>query len=150
MNAELQSANDKLQISNEQLRDRTLEITDLNTFLDSILGSLEAAVIVLDRDFNVQVWTRQAHELWGLRADETVGTAPTELRRRVAYGRATALAARGDHWGANGNRWSSVARRESARPPRQPPCHSDGIADRLRPTRWRTDLDGGRLRSRAD
>ena len=73
MNAELQSANDELQTSNEQLRDRTLEITDLNTFLDSILGSLEAAVIVLDRDFNVQVWTRQAHELWGLRADETVG-----------------------------------------------------------------------------
>ena len=41
--------------------------------MESILGSLEAAVIVLDRDFIVQVWTRQAHELWGLRADETVG-----------------------------------------------------------------------------
>jgi two-component system CheB/CheR fusion protein len=73
MNAELQSANDELQTSNEQLRDRTLEISDLNMFLDSVLGSLEAAVIVVDRDFNVRVWTRQAHELWGLRADETVG-----------------------------------------------------------------------------
>ena len=73
MNEELQSANDELQTTNEQLRDRTIEITDLNAFMESILGSLEAAVIVLDRDLVVQVWTRQAHELWGLRADETVG-----------------------------------------------------------------------------
>jgi two-component system CheB/CheR fusion protein len=73
MNAELQSANDELHTSNEQLRDRTIEISDLNAFMESILGSLEAAIIVLDRDFMVQVWTRQAHELWGLRADETVG-----------------------------------------------------------------------------
>jgi two-component system CheB/CheR fusion protein len=27
---------------------------------------------VLDRNLVVQVWTRQAHELWGLRADETI------------------------------------------------------------------------------
>jgi two-component system CheB/CheR fusion protein len=73
MNEELQSANDELQTTNEELRDRTIEITDLNAFKESILGSLEAAMIVLDRDLIVQVWTRQAHELWGLRADETVG-----------------------------------------------------------------------------
>jgi two-component system CheB/CheR fusion protein len=73
MNEELQSANDELQSANEELRDRTIEITDLNAFMESILGSLEAAVIVLDRDLVVQVWTRQAHELWGLRPDETVG-----------------------------------------------------------------------------
>lgn len=70
---ELQSANDELQSTNEELRDRTVEITDLNAFMQSILGSLEAAVIVVDREQVVQVWTRQAHELWGLRADETVG-----------------------------------------------------------------------------
>ena len=73
MNEELQSANDELQMTNEQLRDRTIEITDLNAFMESVLGSLEAAVIVLDSDLVVQVWTRQAHDLWGLRADETVG-----------------------------------------------------------------------------
>jgi len=73
MNEELQSANDELQSTNEELRDRTMEITDLNAFMESILGSLEAAVIVLDRDLVVQVWTRQAHELWGLRTDETIG-----------------------------------------------------------------------------
>jgi two-component system, chemotaxis family, CheB/CheR fusion protein len=73
MNEELQSSNDELQSTNEVLRERTLEISDLNAFMESILGSLEAAVIVLDRDLVVQVWTRQAHELWGLRADETIG-----------------------------------------------------------------------------
>jgi two-component system CheB/CheR fusion protein len=73
MNEELQSANDELQITNEQLRERTLEITDLNAFMQSILGSLEAAVVVVDRELVVQVWTRQAQELWGLRAEETVG-----------------------------------------------------------------------------
>jgi two-component system CheB/CheR fusion protein len=73
MNEELQSANDELQTTNDQLRDRTLEISDLNAFMQSILGSLQAAVIVVDRELRVQVWTQQAHELWGLRADETVG-----------------------------------------------------------------------------
>jgi two-component system, chemotaxis family, CheB/CheR fusion protein len=73
MNEELQSANDELQTTNEELRERTIEIGDLNAFMESILGSLEAAVIVLDRNLVVQVWTRQAHELWGLRADEAIG-----------------------------------------------------------------------------
>jgi two-component system, chemotaxis family, CheB/CheR fusion protein len=73
MNEELQSANDEMQSTNEQLRDRTLEITELNAFMQSILNSFESAVIVVDTDLVVQVWTRQAYELWGLRADETVG-----------------------------------------------------------------------------
>ncbi len=73
MNEELQSANDEMQTTNEELRDRTIEITDLNAFMESILSSLEAAVIVLDRDLVVQAWTPQAQELWGLRHDEAVG-----------------------------------------------------------------------------
>jgi two-component system, chemotaxis family, CheB/CheR fusion protein len=73
MNEELQSANDEMQTTNEELRDRTIEITDLNAFMESVMSSLEAAVIVLDRDLVVQVWTPQAQELWGLRHDETVG-----------------------------------------------------------------------------
>src|SRR5215218_8531123 len=73
MNEELQSANDEMQSSNEELRDQTIEITDLNAFMESVMSSLEAAVIVLDRDLVVQVWTPQAQELWGLRHDEAVG-----------------------------------------------------------------------------
>jgi two-component system CheB/CheR fusion protein len=73
MNEELQSSNDELQATNEQLRDRTLEITDLNAFMQSILNSLDAGVIVVNRDLVVQAWTDHAHELWGLREEETVG-----------------------------------------------------------------------------
>jgi two-component system CheB/CheR fusion protein len=73
MNEELQSTNDELQATNEQLRGRTTEITELNAFMQSILGSLDAAVIVLDHDLIVRVWTSQAHDLWGLRDSETVG-----------------------------------------------------------------------------
>jgi two-component system, chemotaxis family, CheB/CheR fusion protein len=73
MNEELQSSNDELQSTNDELRERTIEISNLNAFMESILGSIEAAVIVLDRDLVVQVWTREAHQLWGLRADETIG-----------------------------------------------------------------------------
>ena len=73
MNEELQSMNDELQATNEELRDRTTEISSLNTFMESILGSLGAAVVVLNRELMVQVWNRQAEDLWGLREDETVG-----------------------------------------------------------------------------
>lgn len=73
MNEELQSTNDELQSTNEQLGERTVEITDLNAFMQTILGSLRAAVIVLDRELTVQVWTRQAQDLWGLAETETVG-----------------------------------------------------------------------------
>ncbi|WP_375423407.1 CheR family methyltransferase [uncultured Friedmanniella sp.] len=79
MNEELQSANDEMQSTNDLLADRTREITDLNAFMQSIMSSFEAAMIVVGRDLKVQVWTPQAYELWGLRADEAVGTGLLEL-----------------------------------------------------------------------
>src|SRR3954451_8107792 len=79
MNEELQSANDELQGTNEQLRDRTGEVSDLNAFMQSVLSSFEAAVIVLDRDLVVTVWTPQAQELWGLRPEEAVGRELVDL-----------------------------------------------------------------------
>jgi two-component system CheB/CheR fusion protein len=73
MNEELQSMNDELQATNEELRDRTTEISSLNQFMESILGSLGAAVIVVNRDMIIQVWNRHAEDLWGLREEETIG-----------------------------------------------------------------------------
>jgi two-component system CheB/CheR fusion protein len=73
MNEELHSMNDELQVTNDELRDRTTEISGLNRFMESILSSFGAAVVVVDRDLVVQVWNRQAEDLWGLREDETVG-----------------------------------------------------------------------------
>ena len=65
--------NDELQVTNEELRERTTEISSLNRFMESILGSLGAAVIVVSPDLIVQVWNRQAEDLWGLREEEAVG-----------------------------------------------------------------------------
>ncbi|MGW5241757.1 CheR family methyltransferase [Monashia sp. NPDC004114] len=74
MNEELQSMNDELQGANEELRDRSGELSQLNDFMESILSSMKSAVIVLDREFTVQTWNKNAHELWGVRADEAVGS----------------------------------------------------------------------------
>ncbi|GAA2032576.1 PAS domain S-box protein [Terrabacter terrae] len=74
MNEELQSMNDELQGANEELRDRGGQLTELNDFMESILGSMKSAVVVLDRNFTVQIWNRNAQDLWGVRSDEAVGS----------------------------------------------------------------------------
>lgn len=73
MNEELQSTNDELQTINDELQDRTGELDAANGFLEAILTSLRAGVVVLNPELRVRVWNRQAQELWGLRADEVVG-----------------------------------------------------------------------------
>jgi two-component system CheB/CheR fusion protein len=73
MNEELQSTNDELQVTNQQLRDRTGEVNRANSFLNAIVSSLGGAVAVLDEDLRIRLWSSQAAELWGLRADEVQG-----------------------------------------------------------------------------
>lgn len=70
MNEELQSTNEELQTLNDELRTRTEELNTANGFLQSILGSLMAGVVVLDRNLNVLIWNDAAADLWGLRSDE--------------------------------------------------------------------------------
>jgi len=73
MNEELQSTNDELQTINDELQDRTSELDRSNEFLETILTSLRAGVVVVGTELVVQVWNHQAEELWGLRRDEAVG-----------------------------------------------------------------------------
>jgi two-component system CheB/CheR fusion protein len=70
MNEELQSTNDELQVINEELRGRTKELDQTNGFLGSVLRSLGSAVIVLNEDLRVQVWSPGAEDLWGLHPEE--------------------------------------------------------------------------------
>jgi two-component system CheB/CheR fusion protein len=70
MNEELQSTNDELQVINEELRGRTEELDQTNSFLGSVLRSLGSAVIVLNEDMRVRVWSPGAEDLWGLRPEE--------------------------------------------------------------------------------
>jgi two-component system CheB/CheR fusion protein len=73
MNEELQSTNEEVGSVNELLRARSQELDDVNGYLKSILTSLRAGVVVVDRDALVRVWNRSAEDLWGLRADEVQG-----------------------------------------------------------------------------
>lgn len=73
MNEELQSTNDELQTINDTLRERTQELDQVNDFLESILTSLRAGVVVLDLQLRVIAWNRGAEDLWGVRRDEAEG-----------------------------------------------------------------------------
>jgi two-component system CheB/CheR fusion protein len=73
MNEELQSTNDELQTINDTLRDRTLELDEVNDFLESILTSIRAGVVVLDLEMRILAWNRGAEDLWGLRQEEARG-----------------------------------------------------------------------------
>ena len=72
-NEELQSTNEELETMNDELNDRSLDLNEANAYLQAVLGSLEAGVIVVDTDLVVTGWNHAAHELWGLRADEAIG-----------------------------------------------------------------------------
>ncbi len=72
MNEELQSTNEELQTINDDSRDRSSQLTEVNAFLESILGSLRSAVVMLDRDLYVHKWSPRAEDLWGLRSEEVL------------------------------------------------------------------------------
>jgi two-component system CheB/CheR fusion protein len=73
MNEELQSTNEELEAMNDELRDRTDEALHANSFLSSILSSVEQAVIVVDAELRITKWSDAATELWGMREDEVQG-----------------------------------------------------------------------------
>ena len=73
MNEELQSTNDELQNINDELRDRSRELSAAEMFLDAVLTSLRAGVTVVNKELDIQVWNRQAEDLWGLRREEVIG-----------------------------------------------------------------------------
>jgi two-component system CheB/CheR fusion protein len=71
-NEELESTNEELETMNEELHQRGIALNSANTFLEGILASLPAAIVV-DRDLRVQAWNAGALELWGMTAAEAVG-----------------------------------------------------------------------------
>ncbi len=74
MNEELQSTNEELQATNEELRGRTGELNRLNRFLETMMSSVRASVIVLDSALKVKLWNQHSKELWGLSEEEVVGS----------------------------------------------------------------------------
>ncbi len=79
MNEELQSTNDELHTINDMLRERSLELDEAKLFQDSLIDSVQMGMAVVDREMKVILWNRGCEELWGLRADEAVGTRLTNF-----------------------------------------------------------------------
>ncbi|HEV7519308.1 MAG TPA: PAS domain-containing protein, partial [Thermoanaerobaculia bacterium] len=73
MNEELQSTNEELRAMNDQLQQRSEDVNQVNDLLESILGSLNVGVAVLEPDLSVAVWSQRAEDLWGLRKEEALG-----------------------------------------------------------------------------
>ncbi|MFL5384693.1 MAG: CheR family methyltransferase [Longimicrobiaceae bacterium] len=73
MNEELQSTNEELETINDELARRSAELNAVNAYVGSILTSVRVAVVVVDPDSTIRVWSRRAEDFWGLRADEAVG-----------------------------------------------------------------------------
>jgi two-component system CheB/CheR fusion protein len=71
-NEELQSGNEELETMNDEMRSRTTELDEARTFLEGVLSSVAAGVVVLDAELLVRSWNRGAEELWGLRSDEVI------------------------------------------------------------------------------
>jgi two-component system CheB/CheR fusion protein len=79
MNEELQSTNDELHTINDTLRERSAELDEARSFLDSLVNSIHAGLVVVDREMRIVVWNRAAEDMWGLRADEVAGSALSRL-----------------------------------------------------------------------
>ncbi|HET6855634.1 MAG TPA: CheR family methyltransferase [Streptomyces sp.] len=73
MNEELQSTNDELQEINDVLRARSEDLDTTRRLLGAVLHSMGDATAVVDAALRVTVWSQEAVDLWGLRADEAVG-----------------------------------------------------------------------------
>lgn len=73
MNEELHSTNEELQTINDELRLSSTELDRINAFLNSILSSIKAGVVVIDNQFNILSWNEEANNMWGMRFDEVEG-----------------------------------------------------------------------------
>jgi two-component system CheB/CheR fusion protein len=79
MNEELQSTNEELRTINDQLQQRSDELNQVNNYLESVLASLRAASVVLDRNLHIKVWSQKAEDLWGVRDGEAQATSFLDL-----------------------------------------------------------------------
>jgi two-component system, chemotaxis family, CheB/CheR fusion protein len=74
MNEEMQSTNEELETINDEIRMRTDQLNETNALLAAIVTSFGPGIIVIDDDFNIEVWNEAAAELWGVRPDEAEGS----------------------------------------------------------------------------
>ncbi|MEX2393891.1 MAG: CheR family methyltransferase [Actinomycetota bacterium] len=73
MSEEVQATNDELDARAQEMRGHVDLLEIREAFIASILQSVWIGIVVLDDELRVTSWNAMAEELWGVRADETVG-----------------------------------------------------------------------------
>ncbi|MEV8316004.1 CheR family methyltransferase [Streptomyces sp. NPDC059900] len=71
-NEELQSGNEELETMNDEMRLRTTDLDEAHAFLEGVVSSIAAGVVVLSADMRAKNWNKGAVDLWGLRPDEVL------------------------------------------------------------------------------
>jgi two-component system CheB/CheR fusion protein len=72
-NEELQSTNDELETMNEEMSERSLEVAETDRFMNAVMASVHAAVVVLGSDLRIRDWNGLSEEMWGLAEHEVKG-----------------------------------------------------------------------------
>jgi two-component system CheB/CheR fusion protein len=72
-NEELQSTNDELETMNEEISERSLEVAETDRFLNAVVTSVHASVVVLAADLRITLWSGLSEEMWGLAEHEVKG-----------------------------------------------------------------------------
>jgi two-component system, chemotaxis family, CheB/CheR fusion protein len=67
LNEEIRATNGELQGMNVELQQHAVEMETTNVFLRSILSSARDGIVVLDRDFKINLWNRKADQICGAR-----------------------------------------------------------------------------------
>lgn len=74
LNEEARSSNEEMESVNEELRIQAEQAAGYRLYLESVLRSMNAGIVVLDPRHCIQSWNRWSENTWGLRAEEVVGT----------------------------------------------------------------------------
>jgi two-component system CheB/CheR fusion protein len=65
--------NEQLHSINEELRERSADLSRANSLFESILAGMHSGVVVLDRAMRVVAWNYRSEDLWGLGSDDVMG-----------------------------------------------------------------------------
>ncbi|MGW7414760.1 CheR family methyltransferase [Streptomyces sp. NPDC054863] len=71
-NEELQSGQEEMETMTDEMRMRTADLDETRAFLEGVVRSIAAGVVVLSADMRVKSWNKGAFDLWGLRTEEVV------------------------------------------------------------------------------
>ena len=72
-NEALQTTNEELEVINQELQQVGADLFRAKAFLNSVLSSIRAGVLVVDDDMRVIAWNEQSQEMWGVNAEEVRG-----------------------------------------------------------------------------